>query len=174
VSIPGHEKVGLPPGAIEVQALYNVGAAQTLLEVKLSRSSPIHRLYWRRAGETTYTPLGSPAPDESFEQAVTCKAPFVYMQAMMWRPLPNAMGGRPLGVRRVSLGERPTIEPVDLSDLLPQEAHVSRLLRADDDGSTLTVVVNFMVRQPGSYRICSLDLVNRQCLERDTLYGVLY
>src|SRR5579884_2428275 len=167
------EEAGLPRNSSIVQLLYNAAAKQTIAEVQLGRSSPIHRLYWRNAGQSPYSLLGTPAEDQSLESAVTCDAPFVFVRVVEWRPSQTgALGGRTLGIWRADLGASPLVAAVDLSDMLPANAHISRVLRANDTGTELVVVVMFPKGAPGRYSICTLDLVNKRYVEHDTLPGI--
>jgi hypothetical protein len=148
--------------------LHCASAGVTVLGVQLRRDSPIHHLFWRRKADEKYQALGTPASEQSFEEALSCEEPTIFWRVVQWRPVGDGMAGRPLGLFKASLSEPPVIEEVDLSDLLPPEAYVSRLLRANDAGTVLTVVACFRRRSP-SYRICTLDLIGRRLHELNVL-----
>jgi hypothetical protein len=169
-----HKEVGLPEGGIVVQILHNRATQKTIVELQLGRSSPIHRLYWRASGQTTYHPLGSPLSEQSFESAVTCEEPLLFIRAVEWKPSGSGMGGTTLGVWRAELRDPPSIAPLDLSDTLPANAYVSRLLRANDGGTSLLAIVTFKKGGPGRYSVCTLDLANKQTIEHDVLPGILF
>jgi hypothetical protein len=75
------------------------------------------------------------------------------------------MGGTFLGVWALPLLPVKELYPLDLDDLLPKGAQVVKLLRADDGGESLDVVVRLRTR----HVIGSVDLVRGNFIERDQL-----
>ncbi|SRR6266536_3102251 len=181
---PGRKEVGLPEDAAIVQVLHNRAARKTIVEVQLHGISHIHRLYLRSAGEQVYSILGAPPPDQSFEQAITCEQPFLFLHVIEWKPQSKGLGGHRLGLWRANLGDPPSLVQVDLSDVLPPDARITGLLRANDDGTRLeaNVLLNedagevegYGNRKRARYTICTLDLTNRQLTELDTLPGIQF
>ena len=171
---PKHKDAGLPEDSIVVQVLHNCAARNTIVELQMRRSSPLHALYWRKTAQSIYQPLVTLAPDQSVEQAVTCESPLLFMRAVEWKPRGSGMGGTTLGIWRAELGDVPSVAPLDLDDTLPANAWVSRLLRANDEGTCLLAVVAFGKGEPGRYSVCKLDLANKRTLELDTLPGIFF
>ncbi len=175
IARPKRSEVGLPEACEVVQVLHNRAAKQTIIEVRLAGGSPIHRLYWRSLGQLRYEPLCDAAPSQSFEHAITCERPLAFMRAVEWKPSGKGMGGSTLGLWRAELTDPPLVSPIDLAKtLLPANAHVSKLIRANDEGTNLLAVVAFREDGPVRYAICGLDLSNHSAVEFDTLPGIFF
>jgi hypothetical protein len=170
----GREQAGLPEHAVIVQVLYNRSAKVTVVEVRLQRSSPIHRLYWRPVGDTVYRLLETQSPDQSFDQAVMCAETFLFTRVSRWLPSSEGRRGTVLGLLRVQLEGTPTISDVDLSIILPSGAWISKILRANDAGTELEAVVAFREGGPIRYAVCVLDLLGKRAVELDNLRGVFF
>ena len=171
---PGRKQMGLPEHAVVVQVLHNRSANQTIVEVQSEKGSPIHRLYWRRAGEAFYLPLGNPEPDVSLEQAVTGEHPFVYACATQWRLSSNPVAGSVRGIWRADLTDPPSMRVLDLAETVPANAHVTKLLRSNDSGTSLVAIVAFRQEGPVKYSVCALDLANKTTIELDVLPGIFF
>ncbi len=167
-------QVGLPDTAIVLQVLHNVVTGITLAEVQPLRASPLHRLYWRARGGGAYKLLGAPSSEESFEQATMCDAPTVFFRIVRWQQMGGRMGGHPRGLWKAHLGPSPVVTELDVDGVMPSGAYISRLMRASDDGSRLSVIIVFPKGSPGRYSLCTLDLTQRQLVEHDVLTGILF
>jgi hypothetical protein len=175
---PNRAEVGLPADSRIARLLHNGASRMTIVEVKLRAAPPRHRLYWRKAGEQAYRLLGAATAEQSFECAVTCDSPCLFLCVVEWGKSSDPAGGRCLGVMKAELGDPPAIVPLELGDLIPTGTWVRELLRANDAGTCLEAVVAFREGGPVEWRIryavCLLDLANRTLTELDDLPGVFF
>ena len=85
-----------------------------------------------------------------------------------------------MGLLRVDLEEAPFVQSLDLTDILPPNATISRLLRANDAGTSVDAVISIREQQGeggrkrARYILCALDLAARRLVELDTLTGVYF
>lgn len=171
------EEAGLPPKARTVQVLHHRRTAWTLLELEPQEFPPRRRLFARRLAETAYTPIGGLTDEQSIENLVIADQPCAFARVLAVTQRNDFVAANVLGIVRIDLDSPSlTLSNVDLTALVPQDAWISRLLRADGDGN-LEAVVAFRSRQgDGSveYVLCLLDLASQRLQELDVLQGVYF
>ena len=171
--------VGLPEANV-VRTVHNRAARKTIVEVELREMPPVHRLYWRCTGQPTYEAMEALGPTRSMQDVVSCEAACCFVRDVRWTPRGNAFGGSSLGLLRVDLEEAPFVQSLDLTDILPPNATISRLLRANDAGTSVDAVISIREQQGeggrkrARYILCALDLAARRLVELDTLAGVYF
>jgi hypothetical protein len=176
---PRREELDLPPGSV-VQTFHNAASAKTITEIRLGGRLPIHNLYWRPAGAARYAPVHRLGEGQTLENAVNCDAAWIFARLQTWTKREHGYSSSNNEVVRIDFTSIPRIETVSLTDILPENATVSRLHRADDSGTRLQAVISFAEPyRDGSarrirYAICVLDLTNRNVTEMDTLPGIEY
>jgi hypothetical protein len=107
-----------------------------------------------KTGELTCILLSEPGSDRSIEQAVSCEAPFLFACEVQWFRSANGLGEKTLGLQRVDLGDFPSSASVDLRDLLGENLFISKLLRANDAGSSVDAVLGIKeLRDAGRTRV---------------------
>jgi hypothetical protein len=179
ITIPTREEVGLPARSTILRVIHNQAARCTLVELQ-ERGSPAGRLYCREAGSLKYNLVGSPDPDQSYEDALTCARPVVFTRCSRCTRSGDGWKGVDEGIAMIDLLKKPLgLTPLGLGPILPSGSWVSRLLRSDDSGTSLEAIV--AVREPVvghpahkqvRYTVCLLDLANQRLVELDALPGV--
>jgi hypothetical protein len=171
-------EVGLPEKGELVRVLHSREAAKTVVELRESSAPLCHRLYWRAASSTMYCPLGQPSGQQSFEHATSCDAPYLFFTGVEWITVDEQVRGSHMGIFRATLGETPTVDRLNLDDILPSGATVHRVLRASDAGTRLDALVAVRVGTPNEFEvrrvICLLDLEARECRKMDDLPGFFF
>lgn len=170
---------GLPEGQI-VQVIHNLGSGKTIVEVALAQTPPLRRLFWRPANQVAYQALLDLGEGLSIENCVSAEGPFLFARQVRWSEAGNGFGCSTVALLRVDLVGQPEVQELDLGDILPGNAAVSRLLRVNDAGSKVVATVLF--KQPKSdgtgrrveYHICVLDLAARSLTKVDELAGVTH
>lgn len=170
------ERAGLPRGQA-VRVVHSAAANMTVLEWELEGTPPLHRLFWRLAGQSTYALVADPGPNRSLENMVGCDARWLFARLTEWSPVPRGFGSTTLGLARVALDEPPNVEIIDLGRVLPVGGRLAKLLRAGDAGTALDVVVLREEPTPrggtrARYLLGRADLAAGRTLEFDTLPGL--
>lgn len=153
---------------------------KTITEIRLSRGSPIHTLYWRPVGASQYVPFHQLSQGQSLENAVNCGAAWIFARLQTWAKTAYGYGSISNEVVRIDLTGNPRIETLALTDILSENAKVRWLLRSNDLGTGLQAVLSFLEPYDDSsghrvrHAICDIDLVNRSVTEMDTLPGMQY
>src|SRR4051812_44329100 len=73
------EDAGFPSATSFRGTILNEQAQLTLIHIRLAKSSPIMRLFWRSFGAASYQELGPPPEHVSLEHPVTCEQPVLYV-----------------------------------------------------------------------------------------------
>jgi hypothetical protein len=147
--------------------LHNVSAGKTVVELESRDDYRCHRVYWRSTGTTDYQILGSPGPEESFEDIVTATEPVLYMRISQWK---ESQDRRSIeiynrGILQVDLRKIPMVTPLQLGDIVPPGVSVSQLLRVSDRGDRIQAIVGGDALR--GYAIVELDLVARRMEQLD-------
>ena len=168
------QEAGLPEGRI-TRRLHAAG--RTVLEIELPGVPPLHRLYARRAQETEYRLLHDPGKKLSVEHAVAGEAPWLFARLVQWSFENGHHGATAIGLLRIGLDEAHENQEVDLNGVLPADACVISLLRSNDAGTVLDLVVLSQQQleedsRRARYAICRLDIVDCKLIELDVLRGI--